>query len=258
MHNGIYGISGDTIGGQLTPMDADFIDFVNRAAALGCTNFGGLAGIAAVNQFVVDLKNFGLWDLITEMGIFIGDLSTSLVKLKTSAISTLTNTGYVSGDFGANGLTGSSTIFLDTGFSIPTLAINDLHISVYRSAIVSSSAGAIGSSYGATGNTDRFYIEHNGACGYGGTFPTIPNTAMLQLVVSAGPDVYYYSNGVLTAGPVLVGDGRKPGTVLINRAAGVIGNGSTISFWSLGKGMTDTQALNFATLVTQLNRRLGR
>lgn len=144
-----------------------------RAAILRNGGSVGAHAVREVNRFVRGCRSDGLWNAIIDMGVFVGvdNLNAALVKLKTApgVSRTLVNTNYVSGDYTATGASAGlvgdgSSKYLDTSVSILSLNKADFSIGAYITVtgnIVSS--GIIGSSYTATGDTNRFYIARVGS-----------------------------------------------------------------------------------------------
>lgn len=259
MNNGLYGFPRG-YEQQAAAFEDEVTDFANRCAALGYAR--PVTGMVAVNQFVVEMKALGLWAKMDDIGVFVGDFNTAQVKLKYASVSTLTNNGYVSGDYGVNGFTGSSSKYFDTGYSVLATAQYDHHLSIYRPTVVSSTTGAIGSSYTATGGSDRFYIFHDGNVGEGSAFAAVSigvGHTSFGISANSADGAFAYQNGTRIWSANSSGlNGRQSGTVLLNRAANTAGNGSTLSFYSIGKGFSPTDASYFSTLVNQLQKRLGR
>lgn len=104
-------------------IDNDTKEYVN--AILDNGGSISLGAVQKIDHFVKGLKSDGLWDLILDMGIFVGvdNLNAALVKLKTSpgVPRVLVNNNIVEGDYKSSGslagITDGSGKFLNTRFS---------------------------------------------------------------------------------------------------------------------------------------------
>lgn len=114
------------------------------------------ASLDAVNQFVKDLKFFGIWNKIVDMGVFCGDnLPAALTKLKYRNESGpyLINYNFNEADYfergPSGGLRGNGVDkYLDTNFKLGNLPSTNCSMGVYNRNTVS------GATYGPMGGTD--------------------------------------------------------------------------------------------------------
>jgi hypothetical protein len=111
--------------------DTDAEDYFTRAEALDANAFDQTAIDpiytaeyikGKINKYVIDLKAVGLWTKLTELYLLSGvTFGAILAKLKYDTVATLTNSGFVAGDYVAvgsgGGLTGDGSSHLEAGFT---------------------------------------------------------------------------------------------------------------------------------------------
>jgi hypothetical protein len=120
--------------------------------------------VNALTAFVTSAKAGGYWAKLSRLNLFCGDqLAAALVPLKNAGGALETNVGFVAGDYTPlAGLTGNGTSKkLDTGLSILALNKADFGMGVWaltNPVETLNNRNDIGSSYSATGNSDRLYI----------------------------------------------------------------------------------------------------
>jgi len=129
------------------PFDADAIDYIDRVETADAQTLESTIKVA-INDLVVELKDEGLWNDITQLVLLSGPrtLSGILVPLKGATPSNPSNV-FVSGDYDRkNGLKGNrSSKWLNTNVANNTLPDN-AHVSVFISQSESQNAQvAIGS-----------------------------------------------------------------------------------------------------------------
>jgi hypothetical protein len=136
------------------------------AAAGGTMN---VAVLRHVDDFVVEAKARGFWSALIEVGPFCGDnLAAALVKLKHAGQVTLTNTGFVGGDYvesGVNGgLNGGNNKSLNTGYVMTSgdnlIAFNN------RTAVDNAANRVMIGTRDSFGNEIKLYHTSTGADGY--------------------------------------------------------------------------------------------
>ncbi len=133
-------------------LDADAVEYFSRIAAIG----GGFQNGAysergtkrRLSDFILSLKDLGVWTSISEMGIFLGvsDLPACLVKARYApgTPASLTNINFVGGDYTptdrrwAQG--DGATKYLTTGVNQNTLAQNAHSLWVYVTNAANSAA----------------------------------------------------------------------------------------------------------------------
>jgi hypothetical protein len=124
--------------------DTDAADYFSRAEALGGSfdidgTYTESVVKTAISDFVAICKTDGTWSKITEAYLLAGvDFSGLMAKLKYDTTATLTNNGFVSGDYQAvssgAGLTGDGSIYLGTSLVDNTLSANDKSFGIYLTA----------------------------------------------------------------------------------------------------------------------------
>ncbi len=228
------------------------------------------SSLNSVNELVKDLKLYGIWNKLEDIGIFCGDnLNSALTKLKGAQTSYLVNHNFVDADYVERGSTGGlkgngTTKFLDSGFNVTlrgSANYNDLSIGLYWN-------GTAGGVELGEDNLDRFNL-----------FVSAGNVAVATTNV--------YVTGRTIAGGLGIGT-RLPGT---NLSASWNGDFSTwvtadltsslfnetcyifarnensvatsvssnrICYYHFGKGLTQTDCGNYYNILQRFQRSLGR
>jgi len=244
----IYGIRGD----------ADALAFNSRVTANG----GTLSTLeqTAINQLVVDLKAYGLWNSMKAIYPMVGASAAACAQnLKSSSF-----TGTFAGgwEFASNGVTPNGTnatmnTNLNTSVSLSTTSS---HLSFYsRTNISETKYDFSASDFGILLYSNTFYVNL--------TTPGIYNVSV------AIPNTIGFYIGSRTNNTNV--NGYKNGTKIINNSPQISvlenanlhlssRNGSSLfstkncAFASIGDGLTDTQASDFYTAVQNFNTTLSR
>ena len=267
MHCGFLGLPLGA--GKAKALDPDVAYYLRR-----CPTPASLPYTDALNTFVIGMKAAGLWAKMMDIGLFIGDLQCSLVKLKFTTPGVCAHTGVVSTDYGQLGLAFGTGKGLNTGVSIPTLAQYNWHLSLWRSVpgVVSFTSG-IGSSYAATGDTNRFYLCGSNTAGerttadlgwgsyYASAVAGMGGRGLATFGVNANSasGLTAFMNGVNFLTTSSAGrDGRQTGTIEINiNASGAVGN-PCYGAYTIGLGLTQADNWAFWGLMNQFQTGLGR
>jgi hypothetical protein len=145
--------------------DADAFSYLKQVENVDEQNLEPSTKVA-INTFVTDLKNDGIWSQITGMGILAGarTLSGALIPLKGPAptsfnftLSDYTRFGGLSGD--------GSTKYIDTNIPFQSRPLRNSHYSVYMSKRVqtgSSFAAIIATSVTTLSTQDFMYVSSSG------------------------------------------------------------------------------------------------
>ncbi len=256
--------------------DVDVIAYSNAVKA----NSGTLSTstFLAVDELVSDLKAHGLWTRLTEYYPFAGNqMAAAVVKLKKASGNTvtLTNHNFIAADYSETGTNGGfrgngTSKYFDTNLSVLGMNQNDMSIGAYVRLEASSTypAGSImGSSYDATGDTDRFYMLGNGSngaligqMGLGQHCPGgYANGIGLRTLTyfSSMMDGYQNSTRVLNASkPGLTW--QQAGTVHIFRGAGNFFHDGRISSSFVGTGLTTSEMVDLYNDIQTFETALGR
>jgi hypothetical protein len=263
------------------------IDWATRVSANGGTISSSV--IRGVSAFCADIDRQGLRDRFARLSIFSGgNLSGALVPLYRSFSydgtliggATDTNVNFVSGNFAESGasagLTGNGTTkHLNCGASILSqLSVGNAHLSVSGAALNGVSSvniiGAGGSGFNNLaalqttpgGTTHRTFINGTPAA----STDTSAAFSSGQLIASsvATNDLRLFQNGTqngstltttrsgsLTANAVFVFAYNDNGTPYTRIA-------SRLTSYSIGRGLTASQAAAFSSALAALNTALGR
>lgn len=211
--------------------------------------------LPAMIAFCQTLKANGVWDKIDRLNLFAGlDLAAALVPLKVGAGAAVdANVNFVAGDYAsANGLTGNGVDKrIDTGLSILTLDKADFGMGVWArtNALEAVRRADIGSSYVATGATDRFYMhtEFNGGLGDAGLGINLAATwagvtGLLAMESTGATALSTWKNGV-TAGSTNAwnNDGFQAGTVTVFNGGGNFHSNHTLAGYYVGRNLDQAQ-----------------
>lgn len=224
----------------------------------------------AANELVKDLKRYGVWDKIDDMGLFIGDnLAAALTKIKFSQGQRyLANHNFVQSDYVERGSTGgllglaASTKYLDTGHNVSGLDGSNTSASVY-SPLYSGVGVEFGEDqlnrytlFPGSGNLGLFTagVYTTGRTIAGGLFggSRLPGT---NLSASMNGD---FSTNVTADGPAALFNENC--YLFARNENGTATNPSStrLNFYHIGKGFTQTEWGNFYTAVQKFQRSMAR
>ncbi|MEH1821521.1 MAG: hypothetical protein V7L31_20980 [Nostoc sp.] len=228
---------------------------------------------SALITFVDTLNNAGIWVKLLEVWTSTGsNLAAALVKLKyPSAIqSSLTNNGFVSGDYTpTTGLQGGASKFLGTGF-IPANQIAS-SVDFGFSLFIKNSVG------NASNNINYFGCDTSNR-----VFSVFASTSLAATIVANSYSVasgirttcFVSANNLSMLSGYLKRDTTQiatksvvtPGTLPSTEAQVYTYNGGTITqnargiiyFYSIHTGLTDAESTTLYNAITTLNTSLGR
>jgi hypothetical protein len=255
--------------------DADALDYFARAEALGgsfdasAINAAYTAGYVknAINTFVLRCKADGTWSKLTEIYLLAGvSFAGVTAKLKHIGSATLTNTGFLTGNYAAAGGSAGfartvNTQLLNTGYTPTGLGLNpslSMHITSYIR--VSPVSGAIAST--AVGNLNQVSLLFSQV--------RIPaNTALDTFTQTNGFWVgsrtsntlcRFFRNGTQTRETSVSATYTEPGTNLsLFRHTNSTAESAlfTSSFFSVGSGLTNAEVTDLSSRVNTLMTALG-
>lgn len=263
-------------------LDNDTKRYLDAVAMTGGSISYGTA--QAVNGFVETCKYSGVWDKLTDVGIFVGnDLNTALVKLKWGAGVTpyLTNIAFVEADYRERGayagLTGNgSTKSLDSQFTFyGTQNPDSIHLAAYIQgtpiiggddsviSAVTSFALSNGINLKYRDNSLRYqYSPDAGANSYLGMTSNFLTGFFIGQGSQAARQVY--GNGlILTSATASAG----PTTGAFSSSFQLFGDtrvgaaaywGGCLSFYSIGTNLSSGDANALSMAVNSLQSALGR
>lgn len=254
-----------------TISDHDVAAWNKNVNALGGVNT--LADLERVDIFVKALKGDGVWDSIRTLWIGVGTWPGCAAYLKWDASepSALDVTGYTADAFAQfAGITGIPGVPMETGVNIPSLNQNSFSMGVDIQGLGSGPIPPIDvfqpllhSSYPATGNTDRCYIDLHYtlldielATGIGAFFSNDElGIDGFNFITYDNIDVRLFQNGnvpvSITPETGLVW--QKPGTL---RLLGL--NDATSGIFVVGSGFTVEHVNSLAWRLFALKNYLGR
>lgn len=260
--------------------DSDAQAFITAAAITDTTQKN------AVNQLVLDLKSYGLWNKHAVIYPFVGGNSnTNRFNLKDPNSYLITFYGGWTHD--ANGITSNINTYADTGF-IPSFGFssdNNYQYSFYSRTNISSESPEF-NVFDVTG-CDEFgyltatnylvlrrsavpnslqYIDVSG--GYSTAHFNLSDSQGLFTISRTASNSYYaYRNGNVLgiSNTFSSGSGSRPSISLLITGSNDPCNGQSptgivrnYAFWSMGDGLNATEAANFYTAVQTFQTTLGR
>lgn len=242
--------------------DADVTRYINAVQAAGRTLSSNEQDY--IRTYIVGLKNAGIWNSIYDRGIPIwGTEAPSLVTLK--GVSTLTNHGATFSSTGAD-FDGVST-YIDTGI-IPsaTLVLNSTHVAYYTGQTTTVTANFDMGTNSASGLIRLSIRQPNNASiqMYLTTANvTQPNTAAGYFCGSriSSSDLQIYKNGSSLGSTSNTGSGLSTNSIFLG-ASNNLGTASGFAnrncqLWSVGTGITSTQAADDYTLTQAFMTSMG-
>lgn len=257
-----------TAGGG-SPADADAQLFIDAASITDSTQQ------SAINQLVIDLKNYGIWTKMKALYPFVGGTaSTHKWNLKDprdldAAFRLVFNGG---GTHSSNGyLPNGINAYADTKL-IPSAAIfgtnQNIHLSHY-SRTYTAGGYEFGNSYDGQGNSFGLIQSFRTNNNIYAMFKTVANIAVptglgFAIANSTSAGVKAIKNGAVlaTKGVASVNFALFTGSTYLaadNRLGTAIEfSTKECAFASIGEGLTDTEAADFYTAVQAFNTTLSR
>lgn len=248
-------------------IDADATTYINAVEAAGRTLTDAEKGY--INTYIVGLKSAGIWDKIYDRGLPIwGTAAPSLLTLKGIATLTAIN----SPTFSSTGVDFNGTNQYITTNIIPStaLSLTSTHISYYSQEDVLNT----NTDMGCVSSTNRLeiYLRHNTtgltariwATGSGQITTTAPGTSMGYFMATrvSGSDLRLIFNGSQTGSTVTSTAGARPTNAIYIGCRNLDGSPSlysnhNCSMWSVGSGLTLTEAANDNTLTEAFMDSMG-
>ena len=258
------------VASQIASFDADAVAFFGRVTTAG----GSLSATekAAVNQLVLDLKANSLWTPMKAIYPMVGASAAACAQNLVS--SSFTGTFTSGWTFSANGVQGNGTsAYMDTNFApASNLTVSSAHNSVYlRTNLAISNTVA----FGVEISTSQRMVLFPYAFSVGWISDLFDNSTS-RISSSSGPSTGFivasrasssshklFRNSTQLASSTSATTGTLP--TLNYYIGGFNANGSPsfystnqIAFYSLGDGLTDTEASNFYTAVQAFQTTLSR
>jgi hypothetical protein len=251
---------------RVVAIDADAQAFFDRVTAAS----GSLTTTEknAVNQLVISLKAYGIWTKIDAAYPMVGSSSAASAQNLKSSSFTLTFSG--TWTFNSSGIVpnGSNT-FANTGLTPSTTLTNtDTHISYYSKTNSNLTEIEIGCANSSSGpyllleirTASRTYPIVNQQGAYADFVDT--DSRAFYLATRSGTTVNGWRNATKagTRTDVSAANRTVPiyiGAYNLNGTASTYTN-KTCAYASIGKGLTDTEATNYYTAITNFQTTLSR
>jgi hypothetical protein len=274
----------------------DARDWATRVTANGGTVSS--TTLAAVSKFCADIAKAGIRDRFARLNLFCGNSDASLNAVRTPLYIADTlggsnfgsamdaNNNFVSGDYAetgsSGGLTGNGTNkSLDTGFITSNLTFSDSHFSIYGANLASPTTGFRdhGSRTRGTTPLEPFALRLrssgnlvNDYAANSGNNPSVSASAAQGALENghilgtsiASNDHRMFGNGTQLNNSTtnLSGPLNSVAVVMYTlNQSGALQNtyvSSTLSAYSIGKGLTSTQAAAYYTALHAFQTTLGR
>jgi hypothetical protein len=249
--------------------DADAQAFFDRVTTAGGTL--STTEKNAVNQLVLDLKNYSIWNSMKAIYPMVGASAAACAQnLKSSSFTGTFNGGWT---FASTGATPNGTsAYMSTGLIPSTnLSLNNTSISVYlRTNITGLKCDISVIQDSVAGANDQLniyprYLDDAYFRVFDGSSATVANTNsqgwyLANRVSSSG--TRNFKNSTLTTKTVASGT-INTSQIILGAGGNTSGTGSAFSdrqnaFASIGDGLTDTEASNFYTAVNAFQVSLSR
>jgi len=259
-----------TSGGGAPSYDSDAQAFFTAASITDPTQMN------AVNTLVTGLKSNNLWTKMRALYPIVGGNATahSFNLINTSLYQGTFTSGWTQS---ANGMLPNGTsAYFDTTFNPSTqlASVNDVHFSVYINNSVIANTSAIGAlSSNSPGSalyiTPRYVTNETYAfigkeqTGPNGTFfPNSETKGFYVISRTSTTNLFSKKNGVLKNTCTVTNDGTLPNRNFylgaLNSFSGNVYGTHQICTFTIGTGLSDTDATNLSTIVNTFNTTLGR
>jgi len=247
------------VASQIASFDADAVAFFNRV-----TNDGGSLSLTekqAVNQLVLDMKSYGIWSAMKAIYPMVGASAAACRQnLKSSSFTgTFTATGWT---FASTGVTPNGvSAYCNTNCAPNNMAQNSLSGFVYNRTdnLLITLNGCTNfeindfdpsrSLYGAVNNSELPIGTQTTTAGFWG----------VSRISSSGWAAY--KNGANIVNKTQGSNPPSGNAVFIasrNTGTPITFGNKEVAFFSIGDGLTDTQASNFYTAVQAFQTTLSR
>lgn len=243
--------------------DADAFAFFERT--------GGTLSVLeqqAINQLVLDLKSYGIWAFMKAIYPMVGASAAACAQnLRSSSFTGVFNGGWT---FSSTGVTGNGTNgFFDTLFVISdNLSFDSQSYTIYKASVQNATIAEFGVNLGDNTGTGLYLKD-----GYGHINTFITNQVFSSSLIAGnyilnrpnGTTKKLFRNGVLFETRSDTALNLNYGTRRLylsgrndNNAGAVLVSNTQTRFFSIGDGLTDTQANNFYTAIQAFQTTLGR
>lgn len=246
--------------------DADAQAFFDRVTTAGGTLTTTEKN--ATNQLVLDMKSAGIWSAMKAVYPMVGASAAACAQnLKSSSFTGTFTSGWT---FASTGVTGNGTSsYMDSGGfnSAANLSLNSAHISYYSRTNSSSSMVMAGTqSLYVLGRWTNYHANNSVESNLGGISTGATTAGFFMSNRTVGTEMKYQINGSIqtdstsTAATASTTESTPLYMGCQNTASfGIrLFNDYSTAFYSLGDGLTDTQASDFYTAVQTFQTTLSR
>ena len=248
-------------GGGFDPDAQAFFDRVTTAGGTLTTTEKN-----ATNQLVLDMKSAGIWSAMKAIYPMVGASAAACAQnLKSSSFTGTFTSGWT---FASTGVTGNGTSsYMDPNFtSSANLSLNSAHIAFYsRTNSASSMVMAGTQSLYVLGRWTNYHANNSVESNLGGVSMGSTTAGFFMSNRTVGTEMKYQINGSIqtdstsTAATASISSNKTLLMGCQNSDVGIrFNNDYSTAFYSLGDGLTDTQASNFYTLVQTFQTTLSR
>lgn len=252
------------VASQLAGIDADAQAFFDRVTTAG----GTLSATekTAVNQLVLDLKSYSIWSKMKAIYPMVGASADACKQnLKSSSFTGTFTSGWT---FASTGVTGNgSSTYMNTNLtSAANLSLNSAHIAFYSRTNSGSSMVMAGTqSLYVLARWTNYHANNSSESDLGGINTGSTTAGFFMSNRTNGTQMKYQINGSIqtdstsTAAIASIQSTNELWMGCQNRNGSVFfSNNYSTAFYSLGDGLTDTEASNFYTAVQAFQTTLSR
>ena len=251
------------VGAQVVS-DADAQAYIDRVYTAGGTLTNTEA--TAVNQLTIDLKSNGTWSSMKAIYPMIGASAAACAQnLRSSSFTGTFTAGWT---FASTGATPNGTsAYMNTNLNPNTqITITSTHLSIYHYTGTAKGwgFGCVNAGYNPSYAILPRFVDSKGYVSIGSTYSSVTNSNGQGFYIAtrnSNTQKLFKNNSTIVTGTDL--GVLLPNYNLYMSCVNIAGSASefddkTVSFGSLGDGLTDTQASDFYTSVQKFNQTLDR
>jgi hypothetical protein len=221
----------------------------------------------ATNQLVLDMKSAGIWSAMKAIYPMVGASAAACAQnLKSSSFTGSFTSGWT---FASTGVTGNGTSsYMDPGGfnSAANLSLNSAHVSYYsRTDSASQMVMAGTQSLYVLARWTNYHANNSAESNLGGINTGSTTAGFFMSNRTIGTEMKYQINGSIqtdstsTAATASISSNKTLLMGCQNSGIGIrFNNDYSTAFYSLGDGLTDTQASNLYTAVQAFQTTLSR
>lgn len=259
-----HGFIGSSIGQVPQVSDADAQLFVNRVYTAG--GVLSTTELSAVNQLVIDLKGYSIWTKMKAIYPMVGASSAACSQnLKSSSFTGTFTSGWT---FASTGVTPNGTsAYMNTGLSPNTaMNFNSQSYFIYKTTVQTTTVCEFGVVTDASNGINLFLNSGYGTINefvLANTFNSTTSAGAYILNRNNSDDKKLYRNGTLFQTKTSAATNYTLLSVYLGARSNYLGepvwfSNTETRFFSMGDGLTDTEASNFYTAVQAFQTTLSR